>query len=1190
MVFTLVRPTHVHAQDTRENADFKLALGLYNDKLYAQAEDQLKAFVEKYPSTTLGAEARFTLGNVQLKLKKWGDARATFQDFPIRFPEHSKAPDALWNLGDVFAIERRWADAGSAYARLKTFYPKNRRAAEALMQASRMFTKAGDVENARLVLNAIILEYPQSDLVMEANYAIGLLSIHAGEGERAIQELTRVQNQAAQPAMKARATVAIGRAYAQLGNATEAELRFRDVMTNASKTEAAFEAALRLSDLQRDQRRHTDAANGYDAIASNSAAPAEIRALASQGAAENAYASGDFATAARLYGALVAAVPEDGLADPQLLSRAAAAARKAGDHATAGRLLEQLMADTLSGMDRRLLLVDLAANAREGGNPARAVYYYQTYLDRHGDDPGAPLATLLLAGVYESAYKNPARAAETYLALLHRYGASAVADRAQLGYGRSLEALGKFDDAAEVYAALPAQFPGSAVVEEARLRARDIARFRPGSNAQALPSLVAALAALRDNPSGASVDVALGRLYLEQLKDFDAAERAFAAAAAKASGADADWAAYGRALAALRRAQKNQTPRADAERQLADFVRDRQSSPLRDAAALELYTSRSEGAGSVLVLEAAAAFLAANPGIRANEVKLDYAIALQRSGRDADAEKECTALISAAGDDPSGQGALYARGLARAAQKKFPEAVADLRQYGTVAPTGPYAPQVLFALGATLSRMGQYSDAALAFETCADRFLYAPLADSALAAALHAYVEAGQLPRAARRSAELLAAAERNPFTDPLVLEERLYLRALMLARAKDASRAKTTLTRYINEYPKGRHTGDVYFALGQIAKDEGKTALATSYLQKAGSIGSNVQARKDAADLLLGEGRNDEASREYEQLAAASASKLEKTYALSRMIVALYRADRLEAARAKVEEFRAAYPDAASLFEEFEVERGRLLFRQKKYSDAMDVFEEAEDSDTPEIAALGLYWQGRVFDAENKTEKAGTAYGTVLKKYPRAAAAVDASLGLARMALRAEQWDIASQNFKSVVESGTAPQSAVKESLDGLIVCYEEMKMFDAGAEMVKRFLAQWPADASAFQKRILLGEFYYRLGYYSQAIAHFESLLAEAPADDQAVIRYSIGDCYYYKGDFTQAALEYLKVPYLVVRKTEVDWTASAYDGAAKCYIKLEKFDLAKDLYQKIIDTPGLDQRFKAQAAKEIEKLNNR
>ena len=130
-------------------------------------------------------------------------------------------------------------------------------------------------------------------------------------------------------------------------------------------------------------------------------------------------------------------------------------------------------------------------------------------------------------------------------------------------------------------------------------------------------------------------------------------------------------------------------------------------------------------------------------------------------------------------------------------------------------------------------------------------------------------------------------------------------------------------------------------------------------------------------------------------------------------------------------------------------------------------------------------------------------------------------------------------------------------------------------------------PADPTAFQKRILLGEFFYRLGYYSPAIAHFENLLGEAPADEQAVIRYSIGECYYFKGDFTQAALEYLKVPYLVVRKTEIDWTATAYDAAARSYVKLEKFDLAKDLWQKIIDTPGLDPRFKGEAQKKIESL---
>ena len=61
----------LQAQNTKENADFKLAINLYNDGLYDLAEEQLKQFIGSYPNTSQGIDARFTLGLTELKLKKY---------------------------------------------------------------------------------------------------------------------------------------------------------------------------------------------------------------------------------------------------------------------------------------------------------------------------------------------------------------------------------------------------------------------------------------------------------------------------------------------------------------------------------------------------------------------------------------------------------------------------------------------------------------------------------------------------------------------------------------------------------------------------------------------------------------------------------------------------------------------------------------------------------------------------------------------------------------------------------------------------------------------------------------------------------------------------------------------------------------------------------------------------------------
>src|SRR3970040_2367150 len=103
VLFVLLFAANVaQSQDTKENADFKLAVNLYNDKLYDLALEQFRQFVNLYPNTQNGIEARFYLGLSQSKLGKHEDARVTFQSFALAFQEHPKAPEAWWNVGEAY--------------------------------------------------------------------------------------------------------------------------------------------------------------------------------------------------------------------------------------------------------------------------------------------------------------------------------------------------------------------------------------------------------------------------------------------------------------------------------------------------------------------------------------------------------------------------------------------------------------------------------------------------------------------------------------------------------------------------------------------------------------------------------------------------------------------------------------------------------------------------------------------------------------------------------------------------------------------------------------------------------------------------------------------------------------------------------------------------------------------------------
>ncbi|MCZ7556260.1 MAG: tetratricopeptide repeat protein [Bacteroidia bacterium] len=1173
------------AQDTRESADFKLAVRLYNDKLYGQAEEQFKSFINRFPNSASSIEARFYLGLLQKEAKKYGEAKSTFQDFALRFSDHSKAPDAWWNLAEVYAAEHNYPEAGQALAKLKSFHPRSPKAAEALLLASRHFLRTGDTDNARTVLNAVLIEYPQSAVRAEAQFELGRMYLAAGDPDRAMREFRRLQTETIPAELRARTLAAIGQAQSELGNRSEAEARLNEVVTTYPATAAAQEARVLLADLQKNFREFDKAAQNYRAVAENSAAPAELRMRAFIGTADAAMANKNSAGALAAYDALFKQF-SSGQIEPSMIRSAAQAARHAGDHMRAQGLLENLLADTLVAVDRRAVMAELGDIARDGRSFAAAVAWYRRYVQQYPADPGAPFALLRIAEINEKDLRNNSEALTLYASVIERFGTTRVADDAQFARARALEAQGRGDIAAEAYAQLAAQYPAS---EHAREALRRASALRGGTGAASgLERVAEAIAALQDKPGDGRVDLLLGHLYLFDLKQYEKAARSFERAGSRGvTGSDAEEAAWGSAMAAIRMAEAGQRPVAEAAQRCESFFTSFSGGERRDELGWALLQLQTISAQPADALAAASRFLALQPEKYREDARLISGDALLALGRIDEADKEYSAILGTSGQTLRGAEAWYGRARVRQAQRRFEEALSDLAAYESAAPDGVKAAEAMHLRAQLLERTGRYAEAVDVYQRLASRFVYSAYADSARLAEPRALVAAGDAERASARAFRSLREVEDNPFLRSALGPEYLYNYAVTMAQARDRAGARKALTRYLREYPDGQHTADVYFALGQMYRDEGKVDLASSYLQQAATLRESPEARRSAADMLLESGRFDAATAQYEKLAAAATLPQERQYAQSRIVVSLYRAGKLQDADKAAADFLSAHSGLEAAKDEFALEKGKLYFRQSDYRKAADFFDDVEDSDLPDLAALGMFWLGKTLEAQSKNSDAVKQFNDVVKKYPRTEAAVEAMMSLARMSMRAENYQEAATQFKSVVDAGSVPDAVLKEALNGLIKAYEGLSVNDAAAEMTRKFIETWPEDPTAFRKKVNLGVYYYQLRYFDRAITHLESLLSEAAPDDQAEIRYYIGESYFYKGDFNQAALEFLKVPYLVIGKTEIDWSASSYYMAGRAYEELSRPALAVEMYQKIIDTPGVDPRFRAEAEKNLARV---
>jgi tol-pal system protein YbgF len=104
--------------------EYDLGYGYLQRKDYAQAEQTLRAFLQKYPKDRLAAEAQFWLGESMFQRQDYRDAAATFLDMSKKYESHPKAPNALLRLGESLAALNEHELACATLGEVSRKYPK----------------------------------------------------------------------------------------------------------------------------------------------------------------------------------------------------------------------------------------------------------------------------------------------------------------------------------------------------------------------------------------------------------------------------------------------------------------------------------------------------------------------------------------------------------------------------------------------------------------------------------------------------------------------------------------------------------------------------------------------------------------------------------------------------------------------------------------------------------------------------------------------------------------------------------------------------------------------------------------------------------------------------------------------------------------------------------------------------------
>ena len=1203
LLVSLVWYSTAFSQDTKENADFKLAVNLYNDKLYDLALEQFRQFVSTYPNTQQGIEARFYLGLCQSKQGKFDDARLTFQNFALAFPDHPRAPEAWWNVAETYVSLKNPREAALAYERVKTFNPKSKLAPGALVKSSEYFEQAGDLESSRRVLRTLVQDYSSSDVILPARLRLAQMYLSDNQFELSRVEARRVVDASKDPDLTAQGLVLLARSLASLNKYEEAQRSLDEVAKSYRSTSSYYAALLFLGSMERELGYADQALASWKLVEADSArAPQQVRQQTLIQMGEEYADLGENAKALRSF-EKASAIPER--LQGEAFFKAGLAAEQNGDARKALGYLSQAMADTSMEHRRADLLIASARVAAKADDNLEAIRLYSAFQTRYPGDPRMPDVFLAMARLYQDHIHDYLQAVTHYDVIVNSYATSRLVDDALFGRAEAWRSSGLLDRALEGYEDLRKRFPASEYAGPAREAAFRVRTFELKNKESGLEKIALLVGDVIAQQSRGELAFRLADIYFHDLKDYAKAAEQYAAALRMGLPAEkqpvawfnqAEAFGYAGARDAANGAPPSLETSLKAIAAYDSLLKRFPTSELCDDALAAQLSTRLQLAGAAAdVRMVSNEFLQAHPLIKRKDlVSFSIGEAFRKKNDPEDAARSYSIALSDRPLKDVEQDALYRLGEALTALGQPDSAATAFQEYLKKFPNNEFSARSAWALGQYEAGRGNAARAIDLFKQISQQFFYTSIAGQLQKARGDAYFKSGDYANALEQYQSILRSTSSGAaLQQPLPLDV-FYNAAASCAKIGRRAEARHFYSEYLAREDSSERAGQAYYQLATIAKEENNVALAAQYLQRAsqfslgGSTGMN-QAALEAAELFFKNEEYASAISRFSEVADKGSNDSLKQYVQSRIVVSYFRLNNAKEADTRASAFLKAFPGQARYAAEFDYERGMYFLRKDDYVAAKRFFDDVihQYEGTPSMANA-LYGNARVAELSNKTAEAIRLYEGVLQRFASDPIAPRVHLALGNLYYGQEQWDPAARQYKAILDSESRSPDLVQYAMNNLILAYKQLSLFDAALELTRKYIDRFPDDPDLMDKRVDIGILYQKLGYYDQSVVHLQSLLDNANADLEAEVRYYIGESYYYKGDYQQAILEFLKVPYLVTKKTKVDWTATSYYMAGQSYEKMSKFDQAITMYKQIIARPGIDATFKTGAQREIDRVN--
>ncbi len=1195
------------SQDTKENAEFKLAINLYNEGFYDLAISQLKKFIDTYPNSPQLPEAQFYLGMSYFKLRKFEDAQPIFQDLALSRPSYPKAIEALWKSAECFVEMKKYKEAGSTFERIKLFYPQSQIATKALIESARYFELANDIQNTKKVLLALIQEYPNNEYFYTAKFRLADILLKEGNFEKALIEYKKIENEVEDKNLKFTAKLNIAKIKSTLGKSEEAEKLFNEIASqNDISPQITASAYLELGKLQAEFGEYENAINNTlkaNSLITPKDTSVEVKFLKQKILLQLAnyyFNIADYQNAVKFYNELLNSLPESE-ANPELWFNTATALDKILNYQKANEFYLKVINFDTSSVRISTSLLNLTKNYIRLGDFENAVQFYKKYIELNPS--GKPTTDVLfqLALLYEEKLNDHKKAIFYYNELINRFPRSRYVDDAIYHTGLCYIKLGEINNAITSFETLLKNYTSSEFYDDALNKIEILSKLNSNTRTDHISSIVELISDILMDKPKSEIILKLANLYNFKLKDYSNALKYYNIALSEGELKPETIAQinYQKLNCAYNLFLENKLSSDSAISVIQKFIDLKPAiEPEKiDTAIFYLYKIKIAGLNQDGKKKIAEEFKKKYPNSKFTPLFTAEIINYHISNENwTEVIKLATAEIDKFNREQIPE-ILFKRAYAYYKAGEKQKALTDINLILNKYSPSPYDARALEIQAQILKEDEKYAEAIIVLREIEQRYFYTDIAIDIGLKIADAYFD----------SNDYLTAIEgyKNYLSNLSNFEHEgkpdvIFKIASAYHKLGDITNAKRYYKLYLST-PKPSPgitlqallplAGDACYALGNIYKGEGMNEKAVYHLTRAKQLNSSLskKAELESAQILFDDGRYDEALKRYNEAVKNAESDSERAFIQSRAIICYFRMNDIENANKNINQFKQRFSklDTANYLAEFQIELGGYYFRNNDLANARKTFNDViKNYPNTKFSHLAHYWLAKIDEYNGEIQTAIKSLIKLNRKPLDRETRVRVNLSLGNIYFKLEKYDSATIYYRFIVETTQDPK-ILQPALNNLLACYEELGYYELGIGIARRYIEKFPNAEDIVDKKIKIGVMYQMLGNYDLALSYFRNLLEEANKDLEAELHYYIGEVLYYKGDYEQAILEFLKVPYLVTKKTRIDWTANAFYMAGQSYEKMKKYEQAINMYQQIIDRPGIDPIFKAGAQKEIERV---